>query len=357
MKKVIALILALAMVFALAACGGKKNEGGNTAAKWPNGEIDFFYPYSESSPTAVNAGVMNDWLTEKTGVRVTPTYDSTGNGWKLAQDLLAAPADGQTLMVIGGDALEAIQQGIWQEDITDESKFTVVTGFVQPNPSVGCMIITQKDSPYNTWAELEAYAKAHPDEVKVADRAGSVMTIKLKSLFNQTGLSKYVHWSPAKGSSEVKTGIDPANGTFNIAIFEESQAVAYLQQPEKYKAIINCRPDNDFSYYPEGTKGLDLIKAVPTLADVFGAEKAVQYNVPNTSAIICKAGTPAEIVAQIKAAVDALGDVEKSTDEKSWYVRQRVSGGTSKYYTWPAADILNEWKRLTPIVKEIVNMK
>ena len=120
-----------------------------------------------------------------------------------------------------------------------------------------------------------------------------------------------------------------------------------------YKAIINCRPDNDFSYYDPATKGLDDIKKVPTLLDVFGKEKAEQYNVPNTTAIICRAEVPAETVAQIKAVCDALGNVEKSDATDSFYVRQRVNGGTSKYYAFNAADIQKEWERLVPIIKEI----
>ena len=352
MKKVIALVLALLMVFGLAACGN--GGGGNNAAeaKWPDGDVTLFFPYDESSLTAVNATTMADWIREQTGKKAEVEYNKTANGWNLAEKLLKEDADGLTLMVVGLDALTGYVKGDWKNAPFDTTKFQIVTGFTQPYPYSGCMLITQADAPYSNWAELEAYAKANPDKVNVADRAGSIMTTKLKSLFNQTGLSKYVHWTPATSDS-VKTGIDPANKSINIAIFDETSAAKYLQQPDKYKAIINCRADNDFSYYDASTNGLDLISKVPTLLDVFGKEKAEQYNVPNTTAIICRAEVPAEVVKQIKEVCDKLGTVEKSDDDASFYKRQRVNGGTSKYYTWPSEDIQKEWQRLEPVIREI----
>ena len=355
MKKVIALVLALIMVFGLAACGGGGGSNNNNSAeapKWPDGDVTLYFPYDESSLTAINASTMAAWITDQTGKKAEVEYNKTANGWNLAEKMLKADADGLTLMIVGLDALTGYVKGDWTTAPYDASKFQIVTGFTQPYPYSGCMLITQADAPYSTWAELEAYAKEHKDEVLVADRAGSIMTTKLKSLFNQTGLSEYVHWVPASSDS-VKTGIDPSNRSINIAIFDEASAVKYLQDPEKYKAIINCRHDNDFSYYPAETKGLDDIKKVPTLLDVFGKEKAEQYNVPNTTAIICRAEVPAETVAQIKAVCDALGNVEKSDATDSFYVRQRVNGGTSKYYAFNAADIQKEWERLVPIIKEI----
>ena len=39
-----------------------------------------------------------------------------------------------------------------------------------------------------------------------------------------------------------------------------------------------------------------------------------------------------------------------------FYDRCRVNGGTSKYYTWPGDEIMAEWGRLDPVIKEIVEM-
>ena len=176
MKKVIALVLALIMVFGLAACGSKKNE----TAAWPSGDVTLYFPYDESSLTAVNATTMADWINNQTGKKAEVEYNKTASGWNLAEKMLKADADGLTLMVVGLDALTGYVKGDWANAPYDTTKFQIVTGFTQPYPYSGCMLITQADAPYNTWAELEAYAKANPDTVLVADRAGSIMTTKLK---------------------------------------------------------------------------------------------------------------------------------------------------------------------------------
>ena len=311
-------------------------------------------PYDESSLSAVNVITMANWLKEKTGIHTDAYFDRTASGANIASRMLSADADGSQLMVIGIDALKAYCQGIWTDDPTDASKFRIVSGFIEPDPYTGCIIITQADEPYSTWDELVAYAKANPGVVRVADRAGSIMTDKLKTLFNQTGLSEYVTWVPCSSDS-VKTGIHPSNRTINIAIFDEASAVRYLQQPDSYKAIINCRINNDFSSYPEDTKGLDLMKAVPTLLDVFGKEKAADYNLPNINVIIAKAGTPDELIDYLRAEIDALGDVEYSTDSNSFYQRQRINGGTSKYYAFTEEEVRAEWKRMLPVLMQICN--
>jgi tripartite-type tricarboxylate transporter receptor subunit TctC len=365
MKKVIALVLALAMVFALAACasnnGGSNtantNAGGNNAAPaakaWPEDDIEILLGYNESSPTAINAGVLGDWIHEKTGKNVELRYDATGNGANLVTDLLKGETNGTQMMVIGLDAQSAFNKNMWKDDPTDATKFAVVTGFIEPYPYSGCILLTQESQPYSTWKELEEYVKKpeNKGKVTVADRAGSIMTTKIKSLFNQTGLSEYITWAPTD-SAGAKTGL--LGGNINIIILDETAAGAMLASPEnKVKAIVNCRADNNFDYYPAATKNLDIIKKVPTLLDVFGKEKAEQYNVPNTSAIIVKAGTPAETIAQMKAVIDALGNEKESTDDKSYYVRQRNQGGTSKFYAFDGAEVMKEWQRLAPIVKEI----
>ena len=75
MKKVIALLLALLMVFGLAACGTPSNNSGNgntqpETPKWPADAVTLYFPYNESSATAQNANVLADWIREQTGAKV-----------------------------------------------------------------------------------------------------------------------------------------------------------------------------------------------------------------------------------------------------------------------------------------------
>lgn len=371
MKKVIAALLVLAMVFALAACGGggntapaQQNTATNTnaatnttpeAPKWPNGEVTIYEGYEEGSLTDINVQTIRDWIIAKTGAKVTIEADKNGGGANLANKLIKAEPDGQTMMLIGMNCISNYYNKIWTVNPADTSLFKVCCGMIQPNPRTGCMVLTQEDAPYSNWAEFEKYVKENPKKVTVMSIAGKVMDIKLKSLLNQTGLSQYVTWFPTN-SADATTGL--LGGTINIVILEENDAAKHLVNPDsKVKAIINCRPDDDFSNYDANTPNLDVIKSVPTLTQVFGAEKAEQYNVPNTSAFVVPANTPDEIVAQIRAVVDPLDSEPKSDDANSFYARCRINGGTSKYYAYSPEETLAEWVRIDPIIKAIVEMK
>ena len=115
------------------------------------------------------------------------------------------------------------------------------------------------------------------------------------------------------------------------------------------------RINNDYSCYPDDLEGLDTIKKVPTLLDVFGKDDANKYYVPNISVIVAKAGTSDDLIDYLRDEIDALGDAEVSTDEGSFYLRQRINGGTSKYYSFSEDEVRAEWKRILPLIREIVS--
>lgn len=355
MKKVLAILLSVAMVFAFAACGETNKGQGEQkeAAKWPSGDITLYMGYNESSPTAVNAETTAEWLRDQTGVKVETIYDANGSGANLVTDLLNGDSDGLSLMQVGTDALTALAQGIWTENICDSSKFQMVTGAIQPYPLTGCILLTQADSPYSTWDELVEYAHNNKGVVTVADRQGSIMTTKLKALFNKTGLSEWITWFPTD-SGGAKAGL--LGNTIDIIILDETSAAPYFAEGagQNVKALLNLRIDaSDFDLYPEGSADLETIKKVPTLTDVFGPELAKEYMVANYSIFICKADVPAETVAQIKACIDAIGDVDSSSP---FYAKQRAAGGTSRFYTWPAEEIMKYNSNLYKIIEEIENM-
>ena len=353
MKKVLAILLALAMILSFAACGEKKEEQKEPEkAVWPNGTITLLIGYEEGSLTANNCVTLVDWLQSK-GYTVECKYDKVGGGANLVTELLKAEPDGQTLMLFGMNCINNYYDGTWAVDPTDTSKFRAVASTPQPWPYSGCMVLTKADSPYNNFEELKAYIEAHPGEVTAASIPGKVMDPKLKSFLIQTGLADKVKWCPTNSADG---NVSLLNGDIRLVMADEASAVKNFDFGNEVKAIINLRPDNDFSYYPADTKNLDMIKSVPTLQDVFGPEKAEQINIPNTSCWVVPAGTPDEICEQIAAAFDSIDDEPASTDEASFYARCRMNGGTSKYYTWPGDEVQAEWGRLDPIIKEIVEM-
>ena len=347
MKKVIAILLLVVMVFSLAACG---NNGGNTGAKWPSGEVTLLSGYQAGSLTDNNIQTIKDWIVQKTGAKVTVKNDEKGGGANLAVELSKAKGDGLTIMLFGLNNLSNYIQGIWTVDPTDEKLFKPVCGIAQPNPYSGCVLLTNTANPYNTWQELEDYIKANPKKVTVMDIAGKVMDSKTKSLFYQRELQDLVTWAPTDSKSCQN---ELLGNNINIVMLDENTAAALMADAEtgkKVKAIINCRPDKDFSYYTaEDAPNLDLIKSIPTLEDVFGADLAKQYNLANFSFFVVPASTPDDIVKQIKDCIDAI---DKEAPDSDFGKRCRANTG-SKYYSvdWTSESLMKEWKSALEKVK------
>lgn len=373
MKRVIALLLALVLVFAMAACGNKTDDtktpdpteapaptqaqGDNAtepteapaepAATWPNGDVTILAGYAVGSLTDVNIRTLADWITKETGATVIVENNDVGGGANLAKKLVSAKPDGQTIMAIGMNCISNYYNGTWEVNPADSSKFKICAGNIQPFPDSGCIILTQPDAPYSSWDELAAYAEAHPGEVTVASIAGKVMDIKMKAIFNATGVSENIRWASVK-SADATAGL--LGGNLNCVMLDEATASGYLKDGS-CKAIINCRADEDFSYYGDDPL-VDIIKDVDTLVDVFG-DDAAMYMVPNRSMFVVPADTPDEICAQIAAVIDKIDEEPEGSE---FYERCRVNGGTSKYFTWPSDEVMAEWGRLDPIIKEIVEM-
>lgn len=357
MKKVVAILLLLVMALTLTACGPKAPaptaaptpppaENTPPAATWPNGDVTILAGYAVGSLTDINIRTIADWITKETGASVIVENNDVGGGANLANQLVNAKPDGQTLMLIGMNTISNYHSGLWSVNPCDTSKFKLVCGAIQPLPDSGCIIVTQAEQPYDTWDELAEYAEANPGTVTVASIPGKVMDTKMKALFNNTGLSEHIRWASTT-NADAAAGL--LGGTINLVMLDEQTATGYLKDG-KLKAIINSRDNDDFSPYADG-EDKDIMMAVPNLIDVFG-EKGKEYAVPNRSMFVAPAGTPDEICAQIAAVIDAIG-LETSGE---FYDRCRVNGGTSKYYTWPGDEVMEEWSRLDAVLKEIVAM-
>ena len=372
MKKILALVLALALVFALAACGNKDtNQPANNnppannnqpadnnqpsdgdkapEVTWPNGDITILAGYAVGSLTDVSLRVTGDYIAEKTGATIIYENNDVGGGANLITKLANAAPDGQTMMYIGMNTIANFYNGTWAMTPSDWSKFKIVCSSVQPYPDSGCMVLTQADAPYDNWDELAEYAAAHPGEVTVASIAGKVMDVKMKALFNGTGVAKDIRWVSTDNAGAT-AGLLGDN--IDLIMLDEITALGYLKDGG-VKALINCRVESAYLDTMYANKDeAEAIKAIPSLVDVFGEEEAVKLMVPNRSMYIVPAATPDEICEKIRSLVDQL----ENENEGEWFERKTVAGGTSTYYAFDPQEVMAEWERLNPIIEEIVKM-
>ncbi|MBQ8307041.1 MAG: hypothetical protein IJX90_12595 [Blautia sp.] len=339
MKRIFAAALAATMVMGCASMAAAEE------ATWPNGDVDFYCGYAVGSLTDVNVHTIADWITEKTGATVKIENNDVGGGANLATKLVAAEPDGQTMMLVGMNCISNYYSDLWTVNPANPEEFKIVCGFIEPWPDSGCMIMTQADAPYSNWEELAAYAEEHPGEVTVASIPGKVMDIKMKAIFNGTGLSDKIRWV-STNNQDAAAGL--LGGTINCIMLDEYTALSYIRDGSS-KALINSRVSDDFSMYEDADR--EELEKVQTLVDAFGEEGAAMA-VPNSSAVVVPVDTPDEICEQIRTIIDSI-DAET---EGEWYDRCRTNGGTSKYYASEPDELAAEWARLDPIIKEICEM-
>jgi len=339
-KRLLTAVLAGAMVL------GSMSMVSAEEAAWPNGDIDFYCGYAVGSLTDVNVRTIADWITEKTGVTVKVENNDVGGGANLAAKLVKAEPDGQTMMLVGMNCISNFYSDLWPVNPADPANFKIACSFIEPWPDSGCMVMTQADAPYSNWEELTAYAEEHPGEVTVASIPGKVMDIKMKAIFNGTGLADKIRWVSTT-NADASAGL--LGGNINIIMLDEFTALGYIRDGSS-KAIINSRVSDDFSMYEDADR--EIMEGVQTLVDAFG-EEGENYAVPNTSCVVVPADTPDEICEQIRAVVDSIDE----ETEGEWYDRCRLNGGTSKYYPYSPDELMAEWVRLDPIIKEICEMQ
>ena len=179
-KKILSLILALAMVLALVACGNSNtgdNNDPNSQLDWPKKTITIICPYSAGGGSDLMSRAVADELSKRLGVSVV-VDDKPGGSGSIGMQLLAASKnDGYTLILT---ACGACTLSPWLNDVTytDESFAPICQ--VSASPSFICV---RKDSGITTFDELVEKAKANPGTITVGTSgAGSSHHIGLAAL-------------------------------------------------------------------------------------------------------------------------------------------------------------------------------
>ena len=112
MKRILAIVLALAVIFGLSACSSNasnantanntnagndtntENEAPDTAV-WPDGDVKIYLSYPAGSIQDFGATGVKNWIADKGGVNVTVEYGDADGGTDLMRHLAKADPDGR----------------------------------------------------------------------------------------------------------------------------------------------------------------------------------------------------------------------------------------------------------------------
>lgn len=257
MKKVIALLLALTLVFALVACGSTANDAEDPAdvetaeVNWPNSAVQLVVAYAAGGGTDLTARTLAEALSANGNFGVVNNTDGGGViGWEQVRS--SDPAICDQLIFALNSMFVTYLSGV--SDINPMSDIQPVFAM---DSNIAYFVVVNKDAPYDTLDEMIAYGAEHPGELTLgAGAPGSTMTILTSQFIESTGLDCSL---VATNGSDADAVAMVMGGNMSCYLTNQTTTQNYLEAGE-VKVLASVLPISD--------KSVDSIKAIPTLADL-----------------------------------------------------------------------------------------
>lgn len=172
MKKLFALLLALAMILSLAACGSKEETPADpgqeteTTDDFPKDNITITVAYNAGGSSDKLARIVQPYLQDELGVNVIVENQGGASGQIATEAFLAKKQDGYNLLAVN---VPGIYYTVALQETTYDYETLVPVWIESYDPIV---MLVLNDSPYNTLADFIEAAKANPGKLSVGFAAG-----------------------------------------------------------------------------------------------------------------------------------------------------------------------------------------
>ena len=258
------------------------------AQDYPNRPIRLIVGYVPGGASDISARLMADALSTRLGQAVV-VENKPGASSVIGIDYVAkAPADGYTLLHINSDGI-AITPALKKNlPFAVPKDFTFITRIVQ----LPLVVAVRANLPVNSMAELIAYAKAHPGELRYGTSGVGSGPHLATLLFEKQAGIKMLH-VPYKGSGAAIN--DLLGGHIDLSL-PAVQPIAPYAEAGKVKLLAVTGETRD-----------PLVPNVPTMKEVGlpGATVVIMFG------LLGPAGMPANVVDRLrKESVAALNSPE-----------------------------------------------
>ncbi len=266
---------------------------------YPNGPLKMIVPFPAGGPTDVMARLVSNKLGDALGQPIYVENKAGAHGAIGMQTALAAPADGQTLVMVS-IGTNGINPGLYKKLSYDVNKDFVPVSLLVTVPIV---IVTRVDAPYGDLAGLLAYAKANPGKLTFASAGNGGSSHLVPEMFMLRSNIDMVH-VPYKGTAPAIS--DVLAGQVNLMFDTLLTSTQHIQSG--MLKIIATTTAKRLPSYPN----------VPTVSESVlpGFEASSWYGLE------VKAGTPPEIVQRLSAElakIMKMPDVRERLDQLSTF--------------------------------------
>lgn len=288
MKRLCTLLLTLAMVLSLAACGGTEptqspaeegsgKETAGTAEGWPEKTINIYMTHGAGGDTDYMGRQLATALEAKLGQSVVVTNVTGSNGATCMQQYKDGDTDGYTFIATNTAALTG-NKCTGMVDFGYEAFEPVAVYGIQSGEN----IVVPADAPYNTLGELIDASKANPGQIKFGISTGGGVYIQACVMTNLGG-AQFNLIDTGDGAARLTALL---GGEVAATSLPYSTAADYIANGQ-LKSLATC-----------------LSKAPTLLPDQVAASETIPELVIDTEyVLLAPKGTPAEIVEAMNAAV------------------------------------------------------
>ena len=246
MKKILAIILSLVMVFGMAfslsGCSGSSGSGNAPAttpaaaapaaaapAKAPvtyKGNVDFITPNKAGGNTDLTTRLLADYISKNSDVNLTVLNNTDGNGVVAMETVRNADPDGHTLLLNHESSLIAMAAGINTycklEDFMNQ--YTPICVYASKDPVLYMMIVAS-NSPFNSVDDLVANAKANPGKLLFGSRTGTATDL-MGARFTKDA---DIEWKQVDSGSDTDKLTQLVGGNVDVSIINVAQVAQYFE--------------------------------------------------------------------------------------------------------------------------------
>ena len=226
-KRILALTLAMAMVFGLTACGGSGSSGGGD---YPKDQVNMFVHAAAGGGSDTMARTIGAVMNQNMGVPVVVDNKTGGTGSVCWQALIASKPDGYTISTVASELTYIGALG-YADIGPDDVDFL---GLCVTWPGA---LVVPADSEWNTLEDFLNACKAAPGQISVGDGGvGNIWQIAAYLMERETGVS--VNHVPCDGANGALTNL--LGGHCNAVVVGAPEAKTYVDSGDmKCLAVFN----------------------------------------------------------------------------------------------------------------------
>jgi tripartite-type tricarboxylate transporter receptor subunit TctC len=251
-----------------------------SAQPYPNHPIKLIVPFAPGGPVDVMARLVAERLSQSLGTVIVDNRPGAG-GSIASRFAAAAEPDGYTLL-FGSSTTLAAGPALYKNLGYDPIKSFTPVAMIS---SVPFALVVAPTLPVHNVAELVAYAKAHPGKLNYGAPTAALPHLTAEMFKTAAGID-IVH-VPYKGAATAIT--DLLGGQIDLAFEPFSVLLGHIHEGRLRALAVTG-----------ATRSAELAEMPTMIESGFAGFKSVSW-----SGIAAPAGTPAEIVARLNAAVNA----------------------------------------------------